>query len=324
MTRFVVLGGSGFVGQWLVKKLLEEKKNVLVVDTVPFPQKEITGFEFESIDIRDKSALEKIGLSKDDIVIHLAANQYHLKPPRKGRKEYFFNTNVEGTRNVLQAMEKGGCKRLIYFSTDMVYGKPDELPVKTNHPKRPFGFYGASKFASESLCESYREKGMNITIFRPRMIIGPGRLGVLKKLFKLIDLGLPVPLIGDGSNCYQMISVFDVVEAISLAIEKKIPNASYNLGSKNPPTVYELLSYVIKKQGSKSILVKTPGSLVKAILGMLGALGIELLYKEQYEIADEQYIVDTSQTEKALGWEPKYDDASMLEQAYEQYKESLG
>jgi dTDP-glucose 4,6-dehydratase len=58
---------------------------------------------------------------------------------------------------------------------------------------------------------------MNISMFRPRLIIGPGRLGILEKLFKLIDMNLPVPMIGSGKNPYQFISVFDCAEACAPA-----------------------------------------------------------------------------------------------------------
>lgn len=324
MTRFVIIGGSGFVGQWLVKRWVAEGRTMLVDDIAAFPDNNVGGFDYVDVDIRDEAALQRLRLSPNDVVIHLAANQYHLRPPRKGRKAYFFNTNVEGTRNILEAMEKGGCHRLVYFSTDMVYGKPDSLPVKTDHPKRPFGYYGASKWASETLCEAYREKGLNITIFRPRMIIGPGRLGVLKKLFRLIQWGLPVPLIGNGSNCYQMVSVFDVVEAICLAVQKGCPNKAYNLGSCNPPTVLSLMKALIHKERSRSVVLKTSGKWVKRVLGVLGAFGIEILCKEQYEIADEQYIVDTEETEKDLGWHPQFNDADMLQEAYRQYIELTG
>lgn len=71
----------------------------------------------------------------------------------------------------------------------------------------------ASKLATERLAEEYRAKGFKISIFRPRLIIGPGRLGILVKLFKLIDLNLPVPMIGGGNNPYQFISVFDCASA---------------------------------------------------------------------------------------------------------------
>jgi dTDP-glucose 4,6-dehydratase len=77
---------------------------------------------------------------------------------------------------------------------------------------------------------------------------------------------------------------------------------------------------LIKKAGSHSIVVKTPGKLVKLMLGMLGSIGIELLYKEQFEIADEQYIVDISNASSEIGWKPKMSDLAMINEAYVQYK----
>jgi dTDP-glucose 4,6-dehydratase len=145
-------------------------------------------------------------------------------------------------------------------------------------------------------------------------------MGVLARLFRLIDLNLPVPLIGNGSNRYQMISVFDCVSAVTCAVAKGIPNEEYNLGSKDPPEVSELLKQLIVKVGSRSRLMKTPASPVKALLGTLDYLGLTLLYKEQYAIADLNYLVDISKTEEQLGWHPQYRDEDMLCQAYREYE----
>ena len=152
------------------------------------------------------------------------------------------------------------------------------------------------------------------------MIMGPGRLGILKKLFVLIDYNLPVPTVGSGKNCYQMISVYDCVSATISAIEKGCPNSSYNLGSENPPSTRDLLRGLIKSVGSHSMVIPTPGRLVKATLGILGKLGIEIMYKEQYMIADEDYILDVSRTTEELGWKPKYNDRDMIVEAYRLWK----
>ena len=265
--------------------------------------------------------MRAVPLTSEDVVIHLAARQYHLPVPRQHRREFFFDVNYQGTANLLSVMQEKGCRKLIYFSTDMTYGKPEFLPVTTDHPQHPFGPYGASKKASEDLCRRYRTQGMSVTIFRPRMILGPGRLGILKKLFRLMEWNLPVPMIGSGKNCYQMISVFDCVSAIQCWISKGIPNREYNLGSENPPTVRELLSRTIRKVGSHSILLPTSGPLVKKCLALLGKLGIDIMYREQYEIADENYIVDITATKQELGWTPRYNDEDMLAQAYEYYEQ---
>jgi dTDP-glucose 4,6-dehydratase len=202
----------------------------------------------------------------------------------------------------------------------MTYGKPQYLPVDVNHPQVPFGPYGQSKKAAEDICREYRKKGIGITIFRPRMINGPGRLGILKKLFFLIEHNLPVPTIGNGKNCYQMVSVFDCVAATLAAIKCGCPNKEYNLGSKNPLPERELLKTLVKKVGSHSSVIPTPGKLVKVLLGLLGLIGFEIMYKEQYMIADEDYILDISETEKDLMWSPQYSDQDMIIQAYQEYQ----
>jgi nucleoside-diphosphate-sugar epimerase len=318
--KIIIFGGDGFVGTHLTTELLVLGNDVLVCDLKKSNSSIYDKANHIIIDIRDKDQFSKIEIDYDDVVINLAANQYHIKVPRKGRKEYFFDTNETGVKNILEYIESKGASQFIQFTTDMTYGKPQYLPIDTKHPQLPFGFYGQSKKSAESICFEFRKKGFNISIFRPRMIMGPGRLGILEKLFKLMDLNLPVPMIGNGKNHYQMVSVFDCVTAIVAAINKGIPNEEFNLGSKNPPTIKALLHEVIKETGSHSLLVPTWGKLVKNTLAVLGGLGFEIMYKEQYLIADEEYILDISNTEKLLNWAPQYKDQDMIKQAYKSYK----
>ena len=311
--KYWIFGGCGFVGRYLAQTLRERKDEVVICDIVA------TAPDI-NVDIRDKQALEKLPISKDDIVINMAANQYHTKVPKE-REQYFRSVNTEGTRNLLEVIYDKGCRNYIMFSTDMTYGKPQYLPVDTQHPQNPFGPYGKSKCEAEQICRDFRDCGMNITIFRPRMIMGPGRAGILLKLFKLIDLNLPVPTIGNGHNHYQMISVFDCVSAVLCAIEKGIPNKEYNLGSENAPDVRTLLQNTIKQAGKHSFVIPTPGKIVKAVLRLLDNIGLTLMYPEQFMIADEEYILDITETKKDLTWQPRYNDADMLADAYKMYKD---
>lgn len=311
-----VIGGSGFVGVHLYKKLIELNYDVTVCDIKEFPSK--SRINFIKLDLRDIDEIKNLSLVEDDIVINIAANQYHNKVP-KNKYEYFKSVNEKGTHNLLEVMLASKCRNLIFFTTDMTYGKPQYLPLDENHPQNPFGPYGLSKKNAEYLCKQYREKGFNITIFRPRLINGPGRLGILQKLFKLIEMGLPVPTIGNGKNHYQMISVFDCVSAIIASMEAGIPNGEYNLGSIDSPNINNLLWHVIKKTNSKSFVLNTPGSLVKMTLRFFEIIGMPIMYKEQYMIADEEYIVDITRAQRELKWEPKYNDLDMILEAYNQY-----
>lgn len=321
--KYYIFGGDGFVGRYLSNALIERGEQVVVGDILPSLDERINKkAEFINIDIRDKDALRKIAIQPEDLVINMAATQYHTKVP-KNRKEHFFNTNFVGTRNILEVMEEKNCKRYLMFTTDMTYGKPQYLPIDINHPQNPFGPYGQSKKACEDLCREYRKKSFDITIFRPRMINGPGRLGILVKLFKLIDFNLPVPTIGNGKNHYQMISVFDCVSAVLCAIDKGLPNKEYNLGSKNSPNIRQLLQGTVKAAGKHSVVIPTPGKLVKWILGLMDNMGLTLMYPEQFMIADEEYILDITETEKDLDWHPQYNDEDMLKEAYIMYKDNI-
>lgn len=321
--RYFIFGGNGFVGRHLVERLLNRGDAVTVCDIQDNLDVRINykGCNYEMVDIRNLSDISNLAISQDDIIINLAANQYHSKVP-SNRYAFFHDTNTIGTDNILNIALRKGCTRYLMFSTDMTYGKPQYLPLDVKHPQNPFGPYGQSKKESEDICRSYREKGVNITIFRPRLIIGPGRYGILAKLFKLIDYNLPVPMVGNGKNHYQMISVFDCVEAIICAIEKGVPNKEYNLGSSNAPNVKSLLLGVIKNAGKHSIVVPTPRKLVKKVLGLLDKCGLTLMYPEQYMIADEDYYLDISDTKKDLGWSPKYNDLEMMIEAYQAYKKN--
>ena len=321
--KYYIFGGNGFVGQYLANELLALNKEVVVCDLHEKLNNTINNTcEYYQTDICNIDNIQKLQISNKDVAINLAANQYHTKVPRN-RKEYFFSVNTAGIENILSVIYERGCRKFLMFSTDMTYGKPHYLPVDVQHPQEPFGPYGQSKKAAEEICKKYREKSMNITIMRPRMINGPGRLGILVKLFKLIDMGLPVPTIGNGKNHYQMISVFDCVSAIICALNYNLPNKEYNLGSKNPPNVKELLQSVITSASSKSIVIPTPGVLVKLVLQLFDSIGLTIMYKEQFMIADEEYILDISKTEEDLGWTPKYNDADMIKEAYRIYKTLL-
>jgi dTDP-glucose 4,6-dehydratase len=317
--KHIIIGGEGFTGRILTQRLAAAGKQVLVCDIGRGATQSDHQAAFERVDIRDMTSVRTVALGPDDVVYHLAARQYHERVPAKRRDAYFDEVNVAGTRNILAHMAASGCHRMVFFSTDMVYGLPQAIPVERNHQRSPLGPYGASKRKAEDLCMASRRDGMSITILRPRLILGPGRLGVLQTLFNLIRRGLPVPLIGNGANQYQMVSVFDCADAAVCAVDAGLPNAEYNLGSKNPPSSRSLLQELIDAVGSRSLLVSTPARPMKALLSVLDAIGLTVLYPEQFLIADRNYLVDTRATEQELGWVAKFNDYEMMMEAFREY-----
>ena len=232
--KHVIIGGDGFVGRHLARLLIERGEEVL-----------IGGLTRSDLDIyrtarscastsATPAEVATLPIEPDDVVYHLAARMLVPIMPRAERHFYFHSVNYLGTENLLRVVHERGCSKVVYFTTDMVYGRTQAMPKTEDHPRAPLGPYGGSKLASEKLCESYREKGMNVAIFRPRLIIGPGRLGILARLFRLIEPNLPVPVIGNGKNHYQFISVFDCASAALAAADRGVPNGAYNLGSLEP------------------------------------------------------------------------------------------
>lgn len=321
MARHIVIGGSGFTGTYLVRSLLSENQQVAVIDIAPMAAEFSGKVDYYCIDIVVPGALQQVALNEGDIVYHLAARQFHNDVPHRNQDEWFAEVNVGGTANVLEWMSQLATPRLVYTSTDMVYGLPQKLPVPPDHAKNPLGPYGRSKAASEQLCEQARGRGFRITILRPRMIVGPGRFGILTKLFKLMDLNLPIPTIGSGRNRYQMIAVEDVVNAIQLSVAHDLPAVALSLGSGPAPVVRELLRNTIRRIGSHSMVIPVPAGPLKLTLSLLEKLGKPLLHREQYQIADINYVVDIAPTEATLQWAPTKNDEDMLVAAYQHYRE---
>ena len=321
--KHIIFGGDGFLGTELTRKLVERGERVLVCDekrTERFGNYDLPGVDYLAMDVTRPETFDPIEVEEGDVVYHFAARLLVPILPRSERRDYFWQALYVGTENVLSWMERKGLRRMIYYTTDMVYGHTVVHPRTEEHPREPIGPYGEAKYRTELLVDEYREKGFSITLFRPRLIIGHGRLGILEKLFKLVDRNLPVPTIGNGRNYYQFISVSDCADACLAAVDKGFPNENFNLGSDDPPTVKELLGKLIEEAGSRSRVVPTPAFAVKGTLAALDRIGRPLMDPEQYLIADETCVLDCSKAERLLDWRPKDDDASMLLLAYRDYK----
>ncbi len=322
--RHFIIGGDGFVGRQLAADLLAIGERVVAADIQKLHLKPHPNLSFVSIDIRKRATLDALDFQPGDAVYNMAAKMLSPIVTRAERHAFFWPVNHHGVANLLDRMDVTGARHLVQFTTDMIYGHTHDIPKPESARKEPLGEYGKSKLATEELCAAWRAKGFNISIFRPRLIIGPGRLGILVKLFKLIDLSLPVPMIGGGRNPYQFISVFDCASAAQAAWRGGFPNREYNLGSDTPPSIRTLLGDLIKEAGSWSVLVPTPAPLVKLTLTALDAINLPIMDPEQYLIADETCILDTSALRRDLGWESKHRDEDMLKAAYREYRASKG
>lgn len=314
----LVTGSAGLLGRELCTQLAARGFRVRGIDRQSEPEAQARVCRADELhaDLLDPAACRK-SCSGVTTIIHTAALQHHSSPPRWGR-ERFFSANVEMTRNVVDAAVAAGVRHIVFVSSDMVYGMPPGRPLREDDPPRPIGPYGRSKLASERVCESARQRGVVVTVLRPRLIVGPGRLGVLTRLFDRIRAGKSVPMLGDGGNRYQMVGVADVAAACIAAIERPFAGV-FNLGSSDPPTVRALLEEICRRAGTGSRVTPLPLAPANAALWVLHAVRLSPLVPEQFRIAGVDYVLDTSAAKHNLGWAPELSDIEMLWQAYQAY-----
>ncbi|MBN1353365.1 MAG: NAD-dependent epimerase/dehydratase family protein, partial [Candidatus Omnitrophica bacterium] len=189
--KILITGGSGFLGINLVRYLIANGNyETTVLDIADFDYAEKKNIHFVKGDIRDKALVVRL-TEGAGIVIHAAAAL-----PLYNEKE-IYSTDVEGTKNLLEAALKNNIDRFIYISTTAVYGIPDHHPLYESDRLIGVGPYGKAKVIAEEICEEYRKKGMCIAILRPKSFIGPERLGVFALLYEWASDGKNFPIPGN-------------------------------------------------------------------------------------------------------------------------------
>ena len=309
--KIVVTGSHGFLGTSVVAKLRSLDHVVFTVDIA-------VGADETAIDVCGPTFRHLLMEFAPDAVVHLAGVQYE-KPVKKALREQFFKKNVQMAKSISEvALSLASLKQIVFVSTDMVYGRVEQTPVPVTAKPRPVGPYGASKLVAEDILRTLsKDQNIALTIFRPRLIAGEGRLGTIAILKQFIQRGFPVPIFGRGENRYQMVSKNDVANAISLALLRQ-KSGIFNLGSDDPPRVKELISHVISQTGSRSKRIFIPNGLLTRVLTIADSLNLSPLSPEQFEIAGIEYVLDTSETKIALGWEPTQSDKDILEESFRQ------
>ena len=319
MTRYLVTGGAGFLGINLVRHLLARDHEVTSLDIAEFDYADcrdrvriITG------DVRDRDDVRQ-AMDGADIVVHSAAALPLYKP------EDIFSTNVEGTRNVLEAAERQGVDRVICVSTTAVYGIPDHHPIDENDRLDGVGPYGEAKILAEQVCLEYRDAGLCAPILRPKSFIGPERLGVFVLLYDWAKDGKNFPVIGSGDNRYQLLDVEDLCDAIHLAatLNRSIVNDTFNIGAKAFGTMKEDFQAVLDRAGFGKRIITFPAGPVIAVLKVLEFLHLSPLYQWVYKTASQESFVSIDKAERVLGFSPKYSNTDALIRNYEWYLANL-
>ncbi len=149
--KLLVTGGAGYIGSVVASQLLEAGDEVTILDNLSKGHKHAVpeGATFAEGDLLDKERIEKILQEGFDGVLHFAA--LSLVGESVENPERYYRNNVLGTLNLLEAMAKGGARRLVFSSTAAVYGEPEKIPIEEDDPPVPTNPYGGSKLAVDRM-----------------------------------------------------------------------------------------------------------------------------------------------------------------------------
>jgi 2-alkyl-3-oxoalkanoate reductase len=214
--KVLVTGGTGFTGKALVRRLIEMGHQVVALDYKEgLKTQEIREWGAEVIlgSVTDMDAVRR-SVEGAEVVHHVAAAFREMDVPER----HYYEVNVEGTRNVLQAALDAGVRKVIYSSTCGVHGNVDHPPAGEDAPIRPADYYQRTKWEAEPVAREFFERGLKTTILRPAAIYGPGDPERFYLIFKRVAGGT-FPMFGNGRTLYHPLYIDNLIDAFILAME---------------------------------------------------------------------------------------------------------
>jgi len=255
--KFIVTGGLGFIGSYIVKHLINQNHKVTIVDNFWRGKLEnLTGFkdkiDIQKLDILDIESLRKI-INDFDGIFHQAA--LTSVPESFIQKEKYHSVNVVGTENIFKLAKDFGIK-VVYASSSSVYGNTTSIPITEDFKKNPVNPYGITKLEDEKVAEKYHNLGVSIIGLRYFNVYGIGQTndhaGVITKFYDYIQADKPPIIFGDGSQIRDFVSVEDVAKANLLSMQSNTDFAFLNIGTGITTSVKEL-AYLMIKLSRKSL-----------------------------------------------------------------------
>ena len=315
--RWAISGGAGFLGLHLARRLLAEGDDVRTLDLAPLDDDELER-DAEELrgDVRDPSAAARL-VDGAEVLVHAAAAL-----PIQASREAIRSVNVDGAAVTLTAALEAGVRRAILISSTAVYGIPKHHPLREDAPLVGVGHYGESKIEAERVAHRVGRRGLEVVVLRPKTFIGPERLGVFEILFDWIREGRRIPILGDGSNRYQLLAVEDLVDATLSSAVADAAGETFNIGAAKFGTVRADLDGLIAHAGSKSRLRPVPARPAELALRGLELARLSPLAEWHYRTAHRDSYVDVSKAARVLGFAPRLSNEQALCETYDWYLEN--
>ena len=307
-------GGAGYFGGILARYLTDREIEVVSLDRLADPDPDPRAIEVVA-DLRHADEVNAVlgDLGPFDAIFHCAAVMGH----ECASPQELWDCNVTATGILAGAAIAAGVRRLVYTSSDCVFGKPYEELVTEDEPVCPIEAYGRSNVEAERILAAHAGR-LDVSVLRCPAIVSAGRLGLVAILFEFVREGRRIYVVGDGTNRHSLIHALDLAEACLLAA--RAPGSHlYHVGSDDVRALRELYAGVIEEAGSSSRLVRLPQAPAKAALSLLHRLGVSPLGPYHARLMSGTFVFDTTRIKEDLGWRPTRNPEDMLREAYRFY-----
>jgi UDP-glucose 4-epimerase len=305
--RYVITGGSGYIGSRLVERLsaLDETERILIADVRP-PRSFRPKAQWAELDVRDGAAVrELIAHERPDALVHLA---FVLNPIKDEQRMY--DIDVNGTHNVLEAASAASTEHVLVTSSSTAYGAfPDNpVPITEDWPVRGVAAfeYARDKTESDRLCQLWalQHPERTMTIVRPCIVFGPNVDNYLVRIWA--DAPFQPDLGGNLDQLIQFVHEEDVVEAISGLLDGRHGGA-FNVTGDGMMTMRETFEII----GAK--VRRMPLRLGKALSRLTWRLGASETPPGQLEFAMNPWVCSNQKLKDTLGWRPRYTSRETFE-----------
>ncbi len=275
MKNILITGGAGFIGSHLVDHLLAEGEwAVTVIDDFNdfYPpeikrnnvraHEEHPAYKLIEADIRSQSDLaQAFDETQFEAIVHLAARA-GVRPSLKNPQLYT-ETNIIGTLNLLEQARNHNVKQFVFGSSSSVYGINAKVPFSEDDPiRQPISPYATTKAAGELLCHTYSHLyDLRTVCLRFFTVYGARQRPdlAIHKFARLISLGKPIPVFGDGGTRRDYTYIDDIIAGVRAAIDFDQTNYEViNLGESRTVELKELISLVENELGQKAIIDSQP------------------------------------------------------------------
>lgn len=337
--KILVTGAAGFIGYHIVRHLIDNGNQVVGIDNITnnkdleikytrlsllgippselaplTEQKGLNGFRFIYMDVLDQSSLDALCRKESfDVMIHLAALTGSVVANTKPAK--FYETNVTGTMNMLEAARHHGVQHFIFSSSSVVYSPQASSPLaEEDHVDTPLNMYAATKRSAELLCYTYAKAyGLPVTIFRLFSVYGPWArpdsfpMQIADRIMK----GRRVRIMNNGQMVRDFTYIDDLLDVLQASMNTQqyiangVPYALYNVGRGKPVSLLAFVQAMEYSLGKSTEVQLDPTAPI--IVGEL---------VEMY--------ADTSKLERELAYSPVWDYEEAMPRFAEWFLEHYG